>query len=135
MPSVRLDDIQAILNMRDAWRYVLDTMVDPVTFGYWCKLNEYIVRNEALEWGKLRTGRVAISGTDYAPPVPAPETTKSELNQILSRYYSHRAGLDGLCMGRQRAILLGWEQADYSTLSKQTTLPFSRQATVNQAHR
>ena len=84
VPSVRLDDIQAILNMRDAWRYVLDTMGDPVTFGYWCKLNEYIARNEALEWGKLRTGRVAISGTDYAPPVPAPETAKSELNQILT---------------------------------------------------
>lgn len=83
VPNVRLDDIQAILNMRDAWRYVLDTIGEPVTMEYWCKLNEYIARNEALEWGKLRTGRVAISGTDYIPPVPALETVRDELGKIL----------------------------------------------------
>lgn len=83
VPNVRLDDIQAILNMRDAWRYVLDTIGEPVTMEYWCKLNEYIARNEALEWGKLRTGRVAISGTDYIPPIPALEAVRDELGQIL----------------------------------------------------
>lgn len=84
VPNVRLDDIQAILNMRDAWRYVLDTIGEPVTMEYWCKLNEYIARNEALEWGKLRTGRVAISGTDYILPVPAQEAVRGEFGQILS---------------------------------------------------
>lgn len=84
VPNVRLDDIQAILNMRDAWRYVLDTMGEPVTMGYWCKLNEYIARNESLEWGKLRTGRVAISGTDYVPPVPAETAVREELTHILT---------------------------------------------------
>lgn len=84
VPNVRLDDIQAILNMRDAWRYVLDTIGEPVTVEYWCRLNEYIARNEALEWGKLRTGRVAISGTDYIPPVPDQEAVRGELGQILS---------------------------------------------------
>lgn len=84
VPNVRLDDIQAILNMRDAWRYVLDTIGEPVTMEYWCKLNEYIARNEALEWGKLRTGRVAISGTDYIPSVPNQETVRSDLSQILN---------------------------------------------------
>ncbi|MCQ2514673.1 MAG: death-on-curing protein, partial [Ruminococcus sp.] len=64
VPSVQLNDIQAILNMRDAWKYILNTIDEPVTFEYWCKLNEYIARNEALEWGKLRTGMVGISGTD-----------------------------------------------------------------------
>lgn len=84
VPNVRLDDIQAILNMRDAWRFVLDTIGEQVTMEYWCKLNEYIARNEALEWGKLRTGRVAISGTDYIPPVPDQEFVRDELDQILS---------------------------------------------------
>ena len=27
VPNVQLDDIQAILNMRDAWRYLLDTII------------------------------------------------------------------------------------------------------------
>ena len=55
-----------------------------LTFEYWCKLNEYIARNEALEWGKLRTGIVGISGTDYEPPIPNKEKTIEELKSILS---------------------------------------------------
>ena len=81
--NVQLDDIQAILNMRDAWKYLLGTIREPVDIGYFCKLNEYIARNEALEWGKLRTGTVGISGTDYVPPVPEYETVKRELEQII----------------------------------------------------
>lgn len=84
VPNIQLDDIQAILNMRDAWKYLLNTAEETVTFEYWCKLNEYIARNEALEWGKLRTGMVAISGTDYEPPVPNHEKVCGELNEILS---------------------------------------------------
>lgn len=84
VPGVRLDDIQAILNMRDAWKYLLSTVAEPVTLDYLCKLNEYIARNEALEWGRLRTGSVGISGTDYLPPVPDRERTERELGEILS---------------------------------------------------
>lgn len=84
VPNVQLDDIQAILNMRDAWKFLLSTVSEPVTFDYWCKLNEYIARNEALEWGKLRTGSVGISGTDYEPPVPDKYKTVAELEAILT---------------------------------------------------
>jgi len=84
VPNVQLDDIQAILNMRDAWRYIISTISEPVTFEYWCKLNEYIARNEALEWGKLRTGSVFISGTDYEPPIPVREDVVAELMEIVN---------------------------------------------------
>lgn len=84
VPSVQLDDIQAILNMRDVWKYLLATVDEPVTMESYCKLNEYIARNEALEWGKLRSGSVGISGTDYVPPVPEYETVKFQLEQILN---------------------------------------------------
>ena len=84
VPNVQLDDIQAILNMRDAWKFLLSTVEEEITFAYWCKLNEYIARNEALEWGKLRTGSVGISGTDYEPPVPDREETEKELRNILT---------------------------------------------------
>lgn len=83
VPGVQLDDIQAILNMRDAWKYLLKTVNEPLTFDYWCRLNEYIARNEALEWGKLRTGNVGISGTDYMPPIPRKQDTARELLDIL----------------------------------------------------
>jgi len=84
VPSVQLNDIQAILNMRDAWQFLLGSMDQPVTLDYLCKINEYIARNEALEWGKLRTGSVMISGTDYLPPVPSTDTVAAELEQILT---------------------------------------------------
>ena len=84
VPNVQLDDIQAILNMRDVWKYLFSTISEPVSLEYLCKLNEYIARNEALAWGKLRTGSVGISGTDYEPPVPNRESVENELNEIMS---------------------------------------------------
>lgn len=84
VPEVLLDDIQAILNMRDAWRFLLSTLDEPVTLEYLCRLNGFIARNEALEWGKLRTGTVSISGTDYTPPVPKREKVISELDAIIA---------------------------------------------------
>ena len=85
VPNVQLDDIQAILNMRDAWRFLLQTIDEPLTLAYVCKLNGFIARNEALEWGKLRTGTVGISGTEYMPPVPSENGAESDLAAILSR--------------------------------------------------
>ena len=83
--GVQLDDIQAILNMRDAWRYLLSSIDEPVNVEYMCKLNEFIARNEALKWGVLRSGSVGISGCDYVPPVPEYKTVKRELEAILSQ--------------------------------------------------
>lgn len=83
VPNVALDDIQAILNMRDAWRWLLNNIDSPLTVDYMCKINEYIARNEALEWGRLRSGRVSISGTDYMPPVPDEKQVSEELTALL----------------------------------------------------
>lgn len=84
VPNVQLDDIQAVLNMRDAWKYLLSSLNEPVSLAYMCKLNEYIARNEALEWGKLRTGKVSISGTEYIPPVPTQEAAEREFEAIMT---------------------------------------------------
>ena len=100
VPDVRLDDIQAILNMRDAWRFQLDHPDDPTDLDYFCRLNGFIARNEALAWGTLRTGRVAISGTDYAPPVPVRETVEAELTCLLTQAVSAtEKALDLFCWG------------------------------------
>lgn len=84
VPGVQLDDIQAILNMRDAWRFLIGSIDEPISLEYLCKLNGFIARNEALEWGRLRTGSVAISGTDYTPPVPQEAAVRAELAAILA---------------------------------------------------
>ena len=83
VPDVQLDDIQAILNMRDAWKYLMQHMDEPLTVDFMCRLNEHIARNEALVWGKLRTGKVGISGAEYQPPIPTYETVERELRELL----------------------------------------------------
>lgn len=88
VPDVRLEDITAILNMRDAWVYLIKTVKTKITLEYICTINGFIARNEALEWGVLRTGNVLISGTDYHPPVPVREQTEKDIQQILSSYES-----------------------------------------------
>jgi hypothetical protein len=57
---------------------------EEINIEYLCKLNEFISRNESLEWGKLRTGTVGISGTDYEPPIPEAEKVSQELKHILN---------------------------------------------------
>lgn len=100
VPGVRLDDIQAILNMRDAWRFQLEHLDAPTDLDYLCKLNGFVARNEALSWGTLRTGRVAISGTDYAPPVPVREEAAAELTAILAAELSATdKALTAFCWG------------------------------------
>ncbi len=99
VPSVQLDDIQAILNMRDAWRYLLGTVDAPITLEYLCKLNDFIARNEALEWGKLRTGTVGISGTEYTPPIPEKEQVEKELTQILTKGTTTEQALNAFAWG------------------------------------
>ena len=85
VPNVQLDDIQAILNMRDAWKYLMASIDAPLTLEYICKLNEFIARNEALAWGTLRTGSVGISGTDYLPPIPDKNAVEADLAAIMSK--------------------------------------------------
>jgi hypothetical protein len=85
VPDVTLDDIQAILNMRDAWKYLMGSIEAPLTLEYICKLNEFIARNEALAWGTLRTGSVGISGTDYLPPIPNKNAVEADLAAIMGK--------------------------------------------------
>ena len=89
VPGVQIDDIQAILNMRDAWRFLIGSIDEDVTLEYVCKLNGFIARNEALEWAScareawpspVRTTRrlcrrKRLSGQSWPrslPPMPRP---------------------------------------------------------------
>ena len=80
--NVSVDDIQTVLNLRDAWKYALADIDAELTLQYVCKINEYVSRNESLAWGTLRTGIVGVSGTSYLPAIPDAGTVERELNLI-----------------------------------------------------
>ena len=83
VPSVKLDDITCMLNLRDAWREILVNLDTDLDLSYICKINSLVSRNESLEWGVLRNGKVGIAGTDYIPDIPVEELVIEEINEIL----------------------------------------------------
>lgn len=83
--NVKMDDIQTIINLRDAWNFILTHLDDELDLAFINKVNENISRNESLDWGVLRYGNVGISGTNYRPEIPNEQAVVqklSELNQI-----------------------------------------------------
>ena len=83
VPNVNASDINTILNLKGAWKYVLDNIKEKVTLDFILKVNSYVSRNESLSWGKLRTGNVGISGTDYIPKIPEENVVKEDIKKIL----------------------------------------------------
>ena len=109
--------------MRDAWRFLMGSINEPITLEYLCKLNEFIARNEALEWGKLRTGSVAISGTDYTPPVPQEAAVREELTAILSAdTTATERALNAFCWGTRAQLFWDGNKRTSLTLANKILL-------------
>ena len=83
VPNLKLSDITCILNLKDAWRDLLNTLDDELNLEYICKINSLVSRNESLEWGVLRTGKVGITGTKYIPEIPNKEDVRKNISNIL----------------------------------------------------
>lgn len=83
VPNLKLDEINCILNLRDAWNYVLSHIDDPLNLDFSCQINAYVSRNGSLEWGVLRTGKIGINGVDYVPPIPDKQAVISQIETIL----------------------------------------------------
>lgn len=88
--GVTVDDIQTVLNLRDAWKYCIENIDNRLDLEYICKINEFVSRNESLQWGALRTGTVGVG--DFTPSIPVKEKVIVELERILEiKDYIERA--------------------------------------------
>ena len=83
VPNLKIDEIQVILNLRDAWNYVINNVSKKLDLDFISKVNEFIARNESIEWGKLRSGKVVITGTEYIPEIPVYAEVVEKVNCIL----------------------------------------------------
>lgn len=72
-------DVMLTNNLMDAWKYVLYSD-NVVSLDYLLHLHALIAKNQALEWGKLRSGKVTVSGTSYAPDVPTNDIVTGLIN-------------------------------------------------------
>lgn len=54
VPNLKIDEIQCVLNLRDAWKYVINNIEEKFDIEFICKVNEFVARNESISWGTLR---------------------------------------------------------------------------------
>ncbi len=67
----KLNDQQIALNQADTWRTLFKLIEQnkfEITVEQVCALHLIAAKEEALEWGQFRSGRVIIAGTNYMPP-------------------------------------------------------------------
>lgn len=82
LKNANVADINTILNLKHAWQKILSSIDENLSIEYICKIHSEVARDEALEWGKLRDGKVGISGTDYVPPIPDSKKILIDLEEI-----------------------------------------------------
>ena len=78
--GISVDDIQTVLYLRDGWKFIISSVEEPLTLEYICRVNEYVSRNESLEWGVLRKGTVGVR--NFMPTVPVREKVIEEIDRI-----------------------------------------------------
>lgn len=54
VPNLKVDEIQCILNLRDAWKYIINNIDKEFDINFICKINELVARNESISWGTIR---------------------------------------------------------------------------------
>ena len=62
---------------------MINNIKEQFNLEFVCKVNEYVARNESLEWGTLRNGRVEITGTQYIPEIPNKEDVEEDIKEII----------------------------------------------------
>lgn len=102
--NLRIDEIECILNLRDAWKYIISNIEDEFNLEYICKINSLVARNESLEWGTLRTGKVEITGTKYIPEIPQKDKVIEEIRNILKIKNSTERAIEYMLYGMRSQL-------------------------------
>lgn len=79
-----MDDVQTVLNLRNAWKWVLANFTEEFSLATAEKINSFVAYNESLEWGVLRNGQVGITGVAYVPKLPVRATIESDIQTIMT---------------------------------------------------
>ena len=104
VPNLKIDEIQCILNLRDAWKYVINNIDKKFDLNFICKINELVARNESISWGVLRQGEVQITGTDYIPEVPIKDVVEQQINKILQIENSTERAIEYMLYGMRSQL-------------------------------
>jgi len=104
VPNLKIDEIQCILNLRDAWQYVINNITAEFNIDFICRINEFVARNESLAWGTLRNGNIQITGTNYIPPVPNKNDVSKKIDEIFKIESSTERAIEFMLYGMRSQL-------------------------------
>lgn len=82
-----LIDRQLVINYKNAWRDILNTINDNITVDYWIEINAlilYKVSGPLEPAGIIRYTDIDIGNINYKPKIPKRECFESSLSRILT---------------------------------------------------
>lgn len=99
------DDVQKILNLKHAWKFILDKDVIQAESNYYllCHIAKLVNEGFFYDGGRIRGVPVSIGGTNYVPPIPMESQVKEKIDEIIG---SDKEAIDiaiDLCMYCMRA--------------------------------
>lgn len=81
--GLKIDDVQKILNLRNAWQYVLKNIHIPFTLSFISEVHKIVAYGELPSHylGTIRNGEVGIGGSFYVPKI----YTEDQINEIIHK--------------------------------------------------
>ncbi len=80
----KLEEINAINNLKKAWQFILSDIDIELNFNYICEINKLVGDSVFYNPGIIRTTPVNIGGTSWKPDFPIETKIKEELEDILN---------------------------------------------------
>lgn len=81
--GMRINDINAIVNLKHAWQFIIENIDYSLDFRYLSQINKLVGEYNIVPLaGILRTSGVSMGGTDWKPEVPNKEEIEKHMNDI-----------------------------------------------------
>ena len=79
---LRIDEIQAINNLKHAWQYIIFSMNAEMNLKFIESIHTFVGANIVEQPGRLRTYEVSMGGTKWKPELPSEE----KMNDLINEY-------------------------------------------------
>ncbi len=79
---LRIDEIQAINNLKHAWQYIIYSMNSSINLKFIESIHAFVGANIVEQPGKLRIYDVSMGGTNWNPELPSEE----KINDLIDKY-------------------------------------------------
>lgn len=89
LANADISAVSTVLNLKHAWQKLLSSWEQPLTLDYIKGIHYEVAKDEALTWGKLRTGQVSVGGTEYLPPIPI----ENDVIRQIDSFKTHQSSL------------------------------------------